>query len=100
MNQLYKGGTVYIMSSTCKRSLYTGVTSDIIKRVWQHKNGYYSGSYTSKYNCCLLVYYRHFDSITDAIAEEKRIKGGNRINKERLVESMNYEWCDLSNDFY
>ena len=96
MRQIGKVSTVYILTSVSKRVLYTGVTSDIIKRIWQHKNAHYPGSFTSRYGCCILVYYRHFENILDAIAEEKRIKGGNRIAKEQLIESMNYGWKDLN----
>ncbi len=98
MGQVKKGGTVYILTSVSKRVVYTGVTSDLIKRIWQHKDKYYPGSFTSRYGCCILVYYRRFDNIIDAIAEEKRIKGGSRMAKEQLIESINYEWEDLSPD--
>ncbi|MFT3948745.1 MAG: GIY-YIG nuclease family protein [Agriterribacter sp.] len=78
--------------------LYTGVTSDLIARVQQHKQKYYPESFTAKYNCCLLVYYRFFPSITEAIDEEKRIKAGNRKQKIRLITEMNPDWKDLWED--
>lgn len=56
---------------------------------------YYSNSFTARYNCVMLVYYRGFDRIEEAISEEKRLKGGNRQQKETLVNSMNPEWNDL-----
>jgi putative endonuclease len=90
-----KSGSVYIMASVSKRILYVGVTSDLQSRAWKHKNKIYPDSFTAKYNCILLVYYRHFDDIVDAIAEEKRIKGGSRQDKERLINTMNAEWKDL-----
>jgi putative endonuclease len=95
-----KGGTVYILTSLNRRVLYVGVTSDIVARIWQHKNKVFPGSYTARYNCDILVYYRHFESITDAILEEKRIKGGSRLMKEQLIESMNYDWRELYEDLY
>ncbi len=79
--------------------MYTGVTSDLMKRIWQHKDKHYPGSFTSRYGCCILVYYQHFENIIEAITEEKRIKGGNRMAKETLIESINYDWKDLSMDF-
>jgi len=88
-------GSVYIMSSVSRRVLYTGVTSDLPGRVWEHKNKVYPDSFTAKYNCVCLVYYKHFDDIVDAIAEEKRIKGYVRKYKEQLINSMNPDWADL-----
>jgi putative endonuclease len=99
MSEVNKGGTVYILTSVSKRVVYTGVTSDLMKRIWQHKDKYYPGSFTSRYGCCILVYYRHFESIIEAIEEEKRIKGGSRLAKEQLIESINYDWKDLSTEF-
>lgn len=87
-----KGGYVYIMASVSTRVLYVDVTSDIIKRVWQHKNKVYPTGFTSRYNCITLVYYKEFGSIELAIQEEKRIKGGSREDKEVLINSMNPEW--------
>jgi Predicted endonuclease containing a URI domain len=93
---MYKGGTVYIMSSPDKTTLYTGVTSDLIGRVWEHKSHHYQGSFSAKYKCTMLVYYKRFDGIEDAIEEEKRIKGGSRAKKEALINAANPEWLDLS----
>jgi putative endonuclease len=93
-----KGGTVYIMSSPDKTALYTGVTSDLPKRVWQHREKAVPTSFTAQYNCTVLVYYNHFETIESAIAEEKRIKGGSRAKKIQLIESMNKDWKDLSSD--
>ena len=90
-----KGGCVYIMTNKMHTVLYTGVTSDIIGRVWQHKNKAYPKSFTAKYNCNKLVYYFFYSSIEEAIAVEKAIKGGSRKQKKQLVESMNPEWIDL-----
>jgi putative endonuclease len=85
------------MANRRNGTLYTGVTSDLLKRNYQHKNGK-SDSFTEKYGCKMLVFYRVFDRITDAIAEEKRIKGGSRKKKLALIEDMNPAWRDLSLD--
>lgn len=90
-----KGGTVYIMSSPDKTSLYTGVTSNLENRVYEHKTKFYPKSFTARYNCVQLVYFKYFGSIEEAIAEEKRIKGGSRLQKLSLIESMNKNWRDL-----
>ena len=86
---------MYIMSSPNKSTLYTGVTSDLQKRVFEHKNKIYPNSFTAKYNCIILVYYQHFERIEEAIAEEKRIKGCSRKYKEELINAMNDDWNDL-----
>jgi putative endonuclease len=93
---MYKGGTVYMMSSPDKTALYVGVTSDLVKRVWEHKNKVFTDSYTSRYNCCVLVWYKRFDGIEEAIDEEKRLKGGSRKKKIALVDAFNPDWLDLS----
>jgi len=92
---MQKGGYVYIMCSMNNSTIYTGVTSTLGARVAQHKENFYSDSFTSKYNCKKLVYYQWFDTIVGAIAEEKRINGGSRKNKENLINSMNTGWNDL-----
>jgi putative endonuclease len=76
-------------------TLYVGVTSNLPARMAQHKEKIYPNSFTAKYNCIKLVYYNWFDTILEAIAEEKRIKGGSRKKKEALINSMNPEWKDL-----
>jgi putative endonuclease len=92
---LYKVGFVYMMSSPNRTTLYTGMTSDLLDRVTKHRTKYYPNSFSAKYNCVMLVYCRGFDLIIDAIAEEKRIKGGSRSQKEKLIESINPNWEDL-----
>jgi putative endonuclease len=77
--------------------LYTGVTSDLIKRVYQHKNKLAEG-FTKKYNLNKLVYFETTNDVTSAIAREKQIKGWLRTKKNELVESINPEWRDLSDD--
>ncbi|MBK8698407.1 MAG: GIY-YIG nuclease family protein [Saprospiraceae bacterium] len=91
-------GHVYIMSSLNNSTLYTGVTANLPQRVAQHKEKYNPKSFSAKYNCVKLVYYRWFEDIRDAIAEEKRIKGGSRKKKELLINGMNPEWKDLYNE--
>jgi putative endonuclease len=76
-------------------TLYVGVTSTLGARVSQHKEIFFPNSFTTKYNCKKLIYYKWFDTIMEAIAEEKRIKGGSRKKKEILINSMNPEWRDL-----
>jgi putative endonuclease len=83
------------MTNKRNGTLYTGVTSNLVKRVWEHRTHTYIGSFSDRYNCTQLVYYCGFDRIEDAIAEEKRIKGGSRKAKLQLIEDMNPEWKDL-----
>ena len=90
-----KGGYVYITCSLNHSTLYTGVTSILGARIRQHKEKFYPDSFSAKYNCVKLVYYKWFDTIMEAIAEEKRIKAGSRKKKEILVNGMNPEWKDL-----
>ncbi|MGK2864861.1 MAG: GIY-YIG nuclease family protein [Chitinophagaceae bacterium] len=90
-----KGGWVYIMCSMNNTTLYVGVTSNIAARVSQHKENFYPNSFAAKYNCKKLVYYSWFDTIMEAIAEEKRIKGGSRKKKEIMINNMNPDWNDL-----
>jgi putative endonuclease len=71
------------------------VTSDIIGRIWEHKNKVHPQSFTAKYHCDILVYYEFYPHIEEAIAAEKLIKGGSRAYKEQLINSINAEWKDL-----
>lgn len=95
---MQKGGVVYILSSPNKSVLYTGVTADLYKRIVEHREKVNPNSFTAKYNCINLVYYKAFDRIEEAIAEEKRIKGGSRKQKEELINIMNADWRDLWED--
>lgn len=90
-----KAGAVYLMTTASNTALYTGVTAGLRARVWQHRTGYHAGGFTARYHCTKLVYYRWFEGIEEAIAEEKRIKGGSRAAKEALVNAMNPQWADL-----
>ena len=90
---------VYILTNYSNKVLYTGVTNNLERRVYEHKNKLVKG-FTEKYNVHKLVY---FDSTTDvkvAIEREKQIKGWTRLKKIELIESMNPEWKDLSEDFW
>ena len=83
------------MTNKRNGTLYTGVTSDLVKRIYQHRTGAYPKSFTARYGCHMLVYYRAFDGIEEAIAEEKRIKAGSRKQKLNLIETNNPLWNDL-----
>ena len=90
---------VYILASRRHGTLYVGVTSDLVKRVWEHKNNVVKG-FTQKYGVHDLVYFEMHASIAQAIQREKRIKKWNRAWKIRLIEHMNPEWIDLFDEFW
>ena len=92
-----KQPAIYILASKRNGTLYTGVTSDLVKRIWQHKNDVVPG-FTQKYPVHMLVYYELADEMTAAISREKQIKGGSRARKLALIESMNPKWRDLYDD--
>ncbi len=85
---------VYIMTNVGNTVLYTGVTSSLQRRVFEHKEKLGRG-FTSKYEVCKLVYYEATEDVASAIAREKQIKSGPRAKKIRLIEAMNPEWHDL-----
>jgi putative endonuclease len=85
---------VYIVASQRNGTLYTGVTSNLSLRVWQHKQRETAG-FTKKYNVALLVWYEYFDRMETAIAREKAIKKWNREWKLKMIEAMNPTWQDL-----
>ena len=89
-----KHGYIYIMSNKKDGTLYIGVTSDLIKRVYEHKNSFVD-SFTKKYNLKTLVYYEVYEDIQEAIKREKQLKAGNRKKKLELINSMNENWNDL-----
>ena len=89
------GGYVYIMTNRRKSILYVGVTADLKRRIWEHKNKIHPKSFTARYDCEILVYYIGFHSIEEAIGEEKRIKAGSRKAKLDLIFDMNPLWKDL-----
>ena len=90
-----KKGYVYILFNKRNGTLYTGVTSLLKRRVYEHKTKLHPDSFTAKYSVNKLGYYEIFERVTDAIAREKQIKGGSRADKLALIESMNPNWEDL-----
>lgn len=87
-------GYVYILASRNNGTLYTGVTSDLEGRIWEHREGF-TGGFTKKYGVKRLVWYRDYQHIGDAIVDEKRVKKWRRKWKLELIEAMNPEWDDL-----
>jgi putative endonuclease len=90
-----KKSYIYFLTNKNKTVNYIGVTSNLLKRIYQHKSKQYKG-FTAKYNCDQLVYYEEFEDITQAIAREKQLKSGNRKRKESLINLENPNWNDLS----
>ena len=89
-----KQPAVYIMTNRRNGTLYTGVTSDLPQRVFQHREGITKG-FISRYGCRILVYYEICDEMPTAIAREKQLKAGSRKRKLALIEAMNPAWRDL-----
>ena len=89
-----KRGYVYIMASARNGTIYIGVTSDIVKRAWAHRNGVVEG-FTRKYGCKSLVWYEAFDSIEAARHRELQMKEWRRAWKLRQIEALNPNWNDL-----
>ena len=89
-----KQSYVYIMSNIENGTLYIGVTNDLIRRVYEHKNKLIDG-FTKKYGLDKLVYYEIFDDIEAAITREKQLKGGSRKRKLDLINKFNKQWEDL-----
>ena len=85
---------IYIMASQRNGTLYTGVTSNLPQRVWQHREGVVPG-FTDRYGCKLLVWFEAAETMETAILREKQIKGGSRAKKLALIEAMNPGWHDL-----
>lgn len=85
---------VYILAKARNSTFYVGITSDLVKRVWQHKNEVADG-FTKKYGIKSLVYYEVFGDAENAIRREKRLKKWTRASKMRAIEEMNPEWKDL-----
>ena len=88
-----KQPAVYIVASRRNGTIYTGVTSDLVQRVWQHKTG--SSGFTARYGCKLLVWYEIHEEMLPAIAREKQIRAGSRRKKLALIKAMNPDWRDL-----
>ena len=94
---MQKQSFVYILFNKSDGVLYTGITSDLVKRVFEHKSKVIKG-FTQKYNVDKLGYYEIFKDIEQAILREKQIKAGSRKKKIELIESINPEWRDLYED--
>ena len=94
MNKQYY---IYILTNKNKTVLYTGVTNNLQKRVYEHRGKFVDG-FSKKYNITYLIYYEVFENIESAIMREKQIKGGSRQKKIELINSMNKEWRDLYED--
>jgi putative endonuclease len=95
MRQYY----VYILTNRKQGVLYTGITNDLERRMYEHKNKLIPG-FTSKYNLKKLVFFEETIDVNSAIAREKQIKSWLRKKKVALIESINPEWRDLSEDWY
>ena len=90
-----KRAYVYILSNKRNGTLYVGVTSNLVKRIFEHKEKAVNG-FSAKYNLDLLVYYEERWNIEEAIQREKQLKAGNRKKKLSLIENINPDWKDLS----
>ena len=86
---------VYILTNDHKNVMYVGVTNDLVRRMYEHKNHLDKGSFTARYNAHRLVYFEYTNDPEAAISREKQIKGWNRARKNKLVESKNSNWDDL-----
>ena len=91
MNTYY----VYILATSTNYTLYVGITCDLIRRIWEHKNEVDPDSFTAKYHVHKLVYFEETSDVKSAIEREKQIKGWNRKRKNELVSAKNPEWKDL-----
>lgn len=87
---------VYIMTNAKNGTLYVGVSNDIVRRIYEHKNKTFPDSFTARYNCDKLVYFEEYKYVNDAIEREKKIKAGSRQKKIELIESINPQWLDFS----
>ena len=90
-----KIGYIYIMANNANTALYIGVTSDLVRRVNEHKNHTYKG-FTERYNCEKLVYFEQYGDIETAIEREKKLKRWHREWKNNLISEKNPEWIDLA----
>ena len=86
---------VYILANATNYSVYIGVTKDLIRRVYEHRNHFDPESFTSKYNVHKLVYFEETPDVRVALEREKQLKGWRRSKKNQLIEKMNPEWKDL-----
>ena len=92
-------GYIYILTNYNHTVLYIGVTSDLIKRIYQHKHKV-EDSFTKKYSIDRLVYFEQYENINEAIVREKKLKAGSRKKKVDLINNINPQWVDLYNTLY
>ncbi|MCC7520370.1 MAG: GIY-YIG nuclease family protein [Flavobacteriaceae bacterium] len=92
---LKKKGYVYIMTNLNKSTLYIGVTNNLTRRIFEHKNRLIRNSFTARYNLEYCIYYEEYLSIEKAISREKELKKWNRVKKEELINKMNPQWIEL-----
>lgn len=97
---MINGGYIYILTNKNNTTLYVGVTSDLRKRIYEHKSKLHSKSFTSRYNLDKLVYFEFHLTIIAAIAREKQIKAGSRQKKIELIEIENPNWDDLYDNLF
>lgn len=96
---MHKSYFVYMMTNKGNTALYTGITSDLERRVYEHKEGQIKG-FTQRYHCKKLIYFEQFSDPQNAILREKEIKGWVRAKKNKLVENVNPNWIDVSETNY
>ena len=90
---------IYIISNWNNKVIYTGMTNDLERRIYEHKNKIFEG-FSKKYNLDKLVFYEYTNDVNAAIAREKEIKKWRREKKNKLIESMNPEWKDLAEEIF
>jgi putative endonuclease len=90
---------VYIMTNEHRNVIYTGVTNNLKRRVYEHEFGLFPG-FTKNYNCKFILYYEHFQQIVNAIKREKEIKGWRRVKKNQLITQFNPDWKFLNEEIY
>ena len=90
---------VYILANETNVCIYVGVTNDLVRRLYEHRNELDPNSYTARYHVHKLVYFEETTSIVAAIEREKQLKSWNRKRKNKLIESMNPQWKDLSSEW-
>ena len=87
---------VYILTNHTNTTLYTGSTYDLHKRMWEHKHVHLDSSFVQKYSCYKLVYFEHAETMDAALFRENQIKNWTRARKDKMINTHNPEWKDLS----
>jgi len=93
-----KESYIYIITNFDRTTLYIGVTNDLVRRIYEHKNHLIKDSFSDKYNCGTCIYYEKFNDINQTIEREKQLKKWNRKKKENLINTKNPRWVSLVND--